>query len=243
MVPEGLENFTLKDEHRNFLHRCALSGEIIDSRPYCSLTAESRVYLSSRWGFSDAALFGEGIFIPRYSPDGTLTYPQIRYNTPQQLGGKERKYNAPRNSGGVVDVHPAATERLLRETSEPLIFVESIKGADALLSSGILAAGFHGVWGWRVDSGPSREFRDIPLDGRDVAICFDVDARRNPNSRRAISEFGGFLTYEGARVYVVEIPESVGPKAGIDDYLSWSWSRCGGGRIRPLENVLREEAR
>jgi len=243
MVPEGLENFTLKDEHRNFLHRCALSDEIIDSRPYCSLTAESRVYLSSRWGFYDAALFGEGIFIPRYSPDGTLTYPQIRYSTPQQLGGKERKYNAPRNSGGVVDVHPAATERLLRETSEPLIFVESIKGADALLSSGILAAGFHGVWGWRVDSGPSREFRDIPLDGRDVAICFDVDARRNSNSRRAISEFGGFLIYEGARVYVVEIPESVGPKAGIDDYLSWWWSSCGEGRTRPLKNALREASR
>src|SRR5215208_3031564 len=202
------------------LHRCALSGEIIDSRPYCSLTAESRVYLSSRWGFSDAALFGEGIFIPRYSPDGTLTYPQIRYNTPQQLGGKERKYNAPRNSGGVVDVHPAATERLLRETSEPLIFVESIKGADALLSAGILAAGFHGVSGWKLNKAPSPMLAKIPLAGREVGICFDADAVARQDLREIVKELAGLLRFAKARVTIFDIPPNAGPKTGIDDYMA-----------------------
>ena len=86
------ETFALSDDHREFLHRCALSDEVINSRPYYSLTPQSRVHLGARWGLSHEALRGEGIVIPRYCPDGDETYPQIRY-TPSREDGQ--KYTCP----------------------------------------------------------------------------------------------------------------------------------------------------
>jgi hypothetical protein len=46
------ETFALSDDHREFLHRCAISDEVINSRPYYSLTPQSRVHLGARWGLS-----------------------------------------------------------------------------------------------------------------------------------------------------------------------------------------------
>ena len=215
MIHPVTDKFTLKPEHREFLYRCALSDEIIDGRPYYSLSVDPRIHLSERWNFSHDALRGDGIVIPRYSIDGSETYPQIRYTPPQN----DQKYTCPVGSGGVIDAHPSASERV-RDGGEPLIFAESIKGADALLSAGILAAGFHGVWGWKVAGGPTSELGKIPLAGRDVGILFDADALVRPDLRKAIKEFSGMLVFLGAAVTVLEIPPSVGEKAGIDDYLA-----------------------
>jgi hypothetical protein len=102
------ETFVLSDDHRGFLHRCAISDEVIKSRPHYSLTPESRVHLGARWGLSREALRGEGIVIPRCCPNGDETYPQIRYTPPREDG---QKYTCPVGSGGVVDVHPGVTTR------------------------------------------------------------------------------------------------------------------------------------
>jgi hypothetical protein len=224
MVHDDTQKFTLDDDHRDFLHRCAISDEIIDGRPYYSLSVESRVHLASRWNISNDALRGDGIVIPRYTPDGVETFPQIRYTPPRKILGEmgeedEQKYTCPAGSGGVIDVHPGAWKRA-QDASEPLIFAESIKGADALLSAGILAAGFHGVWGWKLDGTPSLQLRKIPLGGRDVGVCFDADTVTRPDLRKALKEFSGVLAIMGARVTVFELPRSIGEKAGIDDYMA-----------------------
>jgi len=210
------KTFALSDDHREFLHRCAISDEVIDGRPYYSLTPQSCVHLGARWGLSHEALRGEGIVIPRYCPYGDETYPQIRYTPPRKDG---QKYTCPVGSGGVVDVHPGVTSRV-RDTSEALIFAESIKGADALHSAGILAAGFHGVWGWKVDGGASLELTKIPLKGREVGICFDVDVHHRQDLQKALKEFWRTLQLLGATVHVLVLPAVVGEKAGIDDYLA-----------------------
>jgi hypothetical protein len=161
-------NHMITDDHRDFLHRCAISDEIIDSRPYYSLDPESRTELQKRWNLPNEAVRGDGIVIPRYSPDGSETFPQIRYTPPRYEGTEdEQKYTCPVGSGGVVDVHPNVTARV-QDDSEPLLFVESIKGADALLSADILACGFHGVYGWKHNEGPSLELRKIPQGRRNL---------------------------------------------------------------------------
>jgi hypothetical protein len=218
--PGGL---TLKDEHRDFLLRHALSDEIIEGRGYYSLSVDSRTYLQERWHFSNDALRGEGIVIPRYSPDGAETYPQIRYTPPRE----DQKYTCPVNSGGVIDVHSTVVGRV-QDVDEPLIFAESVKGADALLSAGILAAGFHGVWGWKHNGGPSAELRKIPMDGRTIGICFDVDTNDRKDLQRALKDFGGVLRFGGADVSVFVLPSIVGESAGIDDYLAVQEAMVGG---------------
>jgi hypothetical protein len=215
MIQDVTGAFTLEDGHRAFLNRCALVDEVIDSRPYYSLDVRSRTYLSERWALSNEALRGDGIVIPRYSPDGTETHPQIRYTPPKE----DQKYTCPLGSGGVIDVHPNATARV-QDANEPLIFAESVKGADALIGAGLLAVGFHGVWGWKVTGGPSPELEQIPLSGRSVGICFDVDVHRRKDLQKALKEFGGLLRFAGAKVSVFVLPTLIGDKAGVDDYLA-----------------------
>jgi hypothetical protein len=192
-------------------------------RGYYSLSVDSRTYLQERWLFSNDALRGEGIVIPRYSPDGAETYPQIRYTPPRE----DQKYTCPVNSGGVIVVHPTVVGRV-QDVDEPLIFAESVKGADALLSAGILAAGFHGVWGWKHNGGPSAELRKIPMDGRTIGICFDVDTNDRKDLQRALKDFGGVLRFGGADVSVFVLPSIVGESAGIDDYLAVQEAMVGG---------------
>jgi hypothetical protein len=221
MLQDVTAKFTLKDEHRDYLHRCALSDGIIDGRPYYSLDVESREYLSKRWLFSNEALRGGGIVIPRYTPDGEETFPQIRYEEPRLVGNatKPQKYNAPVKSGGVVDVHPEFTAQV-QDASEPLVFVESVKGADALLSVGILACGFHGCWGWSHGKGISLEFSKIALRGREVDLLFDRDSIAREDLRLAVRAFGSALTVAGGAVHVLMIPSTFGEKAGADDVVA-----------------------
>jgi hypothetical protein len=215
MIQDVTSEFILEDDHRAFLNRCALVDELIDSRPYYSLDVQSRTYLSERWALSNDALRADGIVIPRYSPDGTPTHPQIRYTPPKG----DQKYTCPLGSGGVIDVHPKSTARV-QDVNEPLIFAESVKGADALIGAGLLAIGFHGVWGWKVNGGASPELQKIPLSGRSVGICFDADVHRRKDLQKALKEFGGLLRFAGATVSVFVLPTLIGDKAGIDDYLA-----------------------
>jgi len=224
MIHDATSHFTLNDDHREFLYRCALSDEIIEGRPYYSLSVDSRMHLAEKWNFSNDALRGEGIVIPRYSPDGIETYPQIRYTPPRlvvnEIGKtEEQKYTCPVGSGGVIDVPPSATEQV-QDATIPLLFVESIKGADALLSAGILAAGFHGVSGWKLNKAPSPMLAKIPLAGREVGICFDADAVARQDLREIVKELAGLLRFAKARVTIFDIPPNAGPKTGIDDYMA-----------------------
>jgi hypothetical protein len=144
-----------------------------------------------------------------------------------RLPGRIRSTRARLTAGGVIDVHPSVVGRV-QDVDEPLIFAESVKGADALLSAGILAAGFHGVWGWKHNGGPSAELRKIPMDGRTIGICFDVDTNDRKDLQRALKDFGGVLRFGGADVSVFVLPSIVGESAGIDDYLAVQEAMVGG---------------
>lgn len=212
--------FTLLDEHREYLKGCALSDEVIDARGYYSLTYPAKEHLAVNWSMTGAQLNTSGIVIPRYASDGEETYPQIRYDTPFIINGTPRKYNCPAGSGGVLDVHPLVRDRV-QDPDVPLLFVESIKGADAVVSLGGVAVGFHGVYGWKCNHAASLEFRKIPLEKREVAVCFDADVHHREDLQKALRELVGFLRYEGAVVWVAEIPEvsDLGQGAGVDDFL------------------------
>jgi hypothetical protein len=213
------DEFTLFEEHRTFLNSCAISDEVIHGRGYYSLTDPAREHLANEWTIPRAQLSTSGLVIPRYTAHGEATYPQVRYEVPFIINGESRKYNCPAGSGGVLDVHPSVRDRI-QDPDVPLLLVESIKGADAVNSLGGVAIGFHGVWGWKSNNAPSLEFRKIPLDTREIAICFDTDVHHRELLQKALKELVGFLRYEKAVVWIAEIPPSAGDKAGVDDHLA-----------------------
>jgi hypothetical protein len=232
-MAEGARDFayTLHDNHEEWLKGCSLTDDVIHGRPYISLTDETRMFLVRRWKMRYAAVEPEGFIIPRYRPNGEETYPQVRY-MPEIEGedGKPQKYSCPKGSGGVIDVHPLA-RGLVQDAARPCAAVESVKGADALVVRGVAAVGFHGVGGWKqradveglqVDklSFPSRDWSLVPLEGRPMLVCFDVDVQHRADLQEVLKEFLGFLRSQGAVPGVAVLPEHIGEKGGLDDYMA-----------------------
>src|SRR5215212_8739156 len=75
--------------------------------------------------------------------------------------------------GNVLYVHPSQ-RHLIGDTRVPVIFVEGIKKALAIVSAAraegveVLVVGVLGVWNWMADGKPIADMLEIPLDGRDV---------------------------------------------------------------------------
>ena len=209
----------ISDEHREHLRRNGIVDRMLETRPYHTIDDAVREYLREDWGFSKAMVRPEGFVIQRYQLGVDPTYPQIRYDVPRICeAGKEHKYDSPKDSGGILDVHPAAAH-LLNEVEIPLWVAENIKGADALLSHGKLAIGFQGVWGWSYKGRPAPAWQDVPLAGREVYICFDSDVHPRKDLRAALKRFTSYLKYErDAVVYIAKVPQPGAEKVGIDDH-------------------------
>jgi len=214
----------LSTEHRAYLHECSISDEIIDGRPYQTLTNPLRKELLKKWGFAPEQLDPEGIVIRRYDvATGEETFPQVRYSE-TRIGpdGTAYKYCAPPNSGGVVDVHPDAWERVMK-TLEPLWLAESVKGGDAIYSCGGLAISFFGVAGYSRDRRIAEALTKVPMRNRVVNIAFDSDIR-DAGKRGPLFHLNRLCYYlvhaQGATVNIAEVPLDVdGSKLGIDDVL------------------------
>jgi hypothetical protein len=129
--------------------------------------------------------------------------------------------------GNVLYVHPSQ-RHLIGDTSVPVIYVEGIKKALAVVSAAraagveVLVVGILGVWNWMADGKPIPDMLEIPLDGREVLNVFDDDVFVNPDVADALRRLAAHQRERGAAtIKVAYFPQSQdGSKTGADDYLA-----------------------
>jgi hypothetical protein len=129
--------------------------------------------------------------------------------------------------GNVLYVHPSQ-RHLIGDTSVPVIYVEGIKKALAVVSAAraagveVLVVGILGVWNWMADGKPIPDMLEIPLDGREVRNVFDNDVFVNPDVADALRRLAAHQRERGAAtIKVAYLPQAQdGSKTGADDYLA-----------------------
>jgi hypothetical protein len=129
--------------------------------------------------------------------------------------------------GNVLYVHPSQ-RHLIGDTSVPVIYVEGIKKALAVVSAAraagveVLVVGILGVWNWMADGKPIPDMLEIPLDGREVLNVFDNDVFVNPDVADALRRLAAHQRERGAAtIKVAYLPQAQdGSKTGADDYLA-----------------------
>lgn len=128
--------------------------------------------------------------------------------------------------GNVLYVHPG-TRHLIEDTSVPVIFVEGIKKALAIITAAraagvaVLVVAISGVWNWLSGGKPIPDMFDIPVEGREVYVGFDSDVFSNPDVSDAARRIAAHLRDRGATVYLSYLPDGPGgSKTGADDYLA-----------------------
>ena len=189
-------NLTLSDTHRHMLLKeSGIAPEVVEARGY--RTAETKAEIG-RLGFSDAQQNPPGLLMPGYSPSGEIATYQYRPDQPRiDKDGKPVKYDAPRGSRMVLDVHPFVRE-MLGDPSVPLFITEGIKKGDALVSRGLCAVNLLGVWNWRGTNEHGGkvalpEWELIALNDRQVHIVFDSDVMLKPQVYAALVRLKNFL--------------------------------------------------
>ena len=117
--------------------------------------------------------------MPLYDATGAVRSYQIRPDEPRIVDGKAVKYESPRATAPVLDIHPAR-RHLLDDPSVPLFITEGVKKADAATSRGLCCLALAGVYGWRGQNGQGGltalpDWESIALKGRKVYLVFDSD--------------------------------------------------------------------
>jgi hypothetical protein len=178
---------------------------------------------------------GPGILFTIHRPNGETSW-SFRPDDPDQ-DSPGRKYEQPSKHyggpGNVLDVHPRM-RHLINDTSVEVTFVEGLKKADALTSRGMLAVAITGVWNWLSDGEPISDTEEIPVEGRQVNICFDSDMLHNPNVQEAARRLAEYLIGRGAEIMITYLPDKPdGSKMGADDFFA------AGGTISELRMLMR----
>jgi P4 family phage/plasmid primase-like protien len=183
------------------------------------------------WAIKEDSYF-PGLLIPMYGPTGRKVSCQWKPRRPvPNRDGKPMKYASPRGQASRIDVHPRNRDKIADPTTE-LWITEGIKKADALTSKGLCVIALTGVFNWRSTLGTLGDWEDVPLKGRSVVICFDADARSNPNVLRAMIRLGNWLRSQGAaKIGYLIVPAAVRgkPVKGADDFFA------AGGSLEELK--------
>jgi P4 family phage/plasmid primase-like protien len=224
----------LTDFHRRELvTESAIDAAVVAERGYSSIRRPTNTDAEPRnklkrlgipaWATKDNSSY-PGLLIPMYRATGELISHQFKpYKPPKHpKTGKPRKYASRGGHVNRIDVHPRNKDRIA-DPSVPLWITEGIKKADALTSRGACVIALAGVFNWRSTLGTLGDWEDIPLKGREVIICFDADARTNPNVGRAMIRLGRWLASKDAqRVRYLIVPGQMGGQAvkGADDYFA-----------------------
>jgi len=173
-----------------------------------------------------------GLLIRIYGPTGQRVSCQWKPRRPvRNRDGKPMKYASPNGQTSRLDVHPRNTSAMPDPTI-PLWITEGVKKADALTSRGLCVVALSGVYNWRSQHGTLGDWEDVTLKGREVVVCFDSDARTNPNVARAMIRLGRWLQSKGAKPvrYLITPAEVDGqPVKGADDFLA------AGGSLEELQ--------
>lgn len=216
------EKLTLSEEHRaELVDASGINPEVVTARGYRTVTSKSTL---RRYGFSPSQ-GGEGpwLYIPLFAPDSDFETPsgyQIKPTRPRvDAQGKVMKYEFPRGSMSVMDVHPSMAGKLA-DPAVPLYITEGTKKADAAVSHGLLALSVPGVWGWKAGQLPHESWNVIPLQDREVYLAFDSDAVTKAGVWDALRALLDFLQKRGAKARAIILPVLVeGTKTGLDDFL------------------------
>jgi len=230
---------TLNDPHRHTLEvGSAISREVLEESGAWTITRGGQLPR----GFSKRQKErGSGVLFMGHRPNGKTFYvfrpdepdpdnPGLKYEaTCKKLGGP----------GNVLYVHPSQ-RHLIDDIGVSVIFVEGIKKALSIISAAraagtaVLVVAISGVWNWLSDKKPIPDMFDIPMEGREVYVCFDSDVFSNPDVSNAARRFAGHLIGRGAVVYLCYLPDQAdGSKTGADDFLA------GGHIYRELIALMR----
>lgn len=208
------------------LRASCLSDETIDSSRMFTLPSASwRPY-----GFRSARP-QSGILIPFFEPGATQPFAyrlRPQHPLPTKKKGKFKKYDQQWHLGSIVYTPPLpATIERVQTISEPLIWTEGEKKALLLAQLGWCVVGLTGVDNWHDVAAYARGdgrvlhpyiAKHYAIAGRAHVICFDADARANPNVMLAISRLAGLLTHLGAASVHMCLPPDGGGAKGVDDY-------------------------
>jgi phage/plasmid-associated DNA primase len=235
--------------HAHQLRASAIAGDVARERGYQSVSRPTPGDQRPRdmlrrlgipaWARDEDTRF-PGLLIPLYRATGEQVSWQYRPDNPPKdpKTGKVRKYAAPAGRASVLDVHPRHRNAIIDPTI-PLWITEGIKKADSLTSRGCCAVALSGVWNWRSHLGTLGDWEDVQLRGRHVIICYDADARENPQIGRAMHRLGKWLKSKGAARVTYIIPPGVNgsqPK-GVDDFFaaggSYEWLCQAGASDTP----------
>jgi P4 family phage/plasmid primase-like protien len=225
----------------------AISAEVIEARGYTTVRRPTAGDSSPKetlkrcgipgWARAEDARY-PGLLIPLYRATGERVSWQYRPDVPPKdpRTGKVRKYAERSGRPSTLDIHPFNRDKIIDPT-QPLWITEGIKKGDALTSAGVCVATLSGVFNWRGRMGSLGDWEDVPLNGREVIICFDADARTNPNVLRAMVRLGRWLRSKSARrVRYLIVPHEIGGTQvkGADDYLA------AGGMLATLLGAARD---
>lgn len=214
----------LKPQHLAELRASGISDDIIRKRGYRSITTNRELEAT---GFGKYQSRAPGILIPlRHVPNITVdsskppATAQFKPNKPRYIDGvKAVKYETPAGSRVCLDI-PPGVEKVLRDSSIPLLITEGIKKADSAVSHGIDCIALLGVNSWDVE-----DWRSINLSHRRIYVCFDSDLVEKREVALALKRLKSFLRSRGASVVSLYLPAEPGEKVGLDDYLAKGHSK------------------
>jgi Domain of unknown function (DUF3854)/AAA domain len=211
----------LNAAHEALLVASAISPAIAQARGYA--TVEDAEDLAAE-GYADFQARVPGLLVPMFDVFGENGASQYRPDHPRECDGKPIKYESPEGSRNMLDVHPSMT-RYLSDPKAALLVTEGVRKADALTSVGFPTIALSGVWNWRGtnDQGGTTALADwdaIALNGRQVFVIFDSDARSNSSVLSAATRLLDYLRARKAIPTFVVVPSEDGAKVGVDDYLA-----------------------
>jgi hypothetical protein len=213
----------LSAAHADLLRRSSISDLVAVQRGYRTV-ADPEELLDLGYADWQAALV-PGLLVPMWDVFAENSGSQFRPDSPRLRESKPVKYETPQGQHNLLDVH-RLMQPYLGSPDTTLFVTEGVRKADAITSLGYVAIALSGVWNWRgrnLYGGLTAlgDWEKIALNGRDVRIVFDSDARTNPQVQKALRRLREFLRAKGAKV-TIHLPPCgpTGDKQGVDDYLA-----------------------
>lgn len=215
----------LADRHLAFLAARAVTGPVVERRGYATITDWADLAAA---GFPErqARILVPGLLIPRFGLGGRRSWPKFRPD-PEAHNGGGPKYSSPALSWNFLDALPGTDLR-----GDLWVSAEGFVKSDSMTAAGVTAVAVDGVYGWRSGGETVPGLETLARPGRWFSIVCDSDIDTNPRVASAMFRLAATLRREGAKVRILH-PPTLGPKAGVDDYLA------GGGSLDELVVVGR----
>jgi phage/plasmid-associated DNA primase len=180
------------------------------------------------------------LLIPYLKPDGTPERcsdgkPFIRERRSEKeikANPKGGKYRSPYGNGcrvyhSTLAIAAGNYEARLNDRFTPLRITEGETKTESATTHDPkrLTIGLGGVSSWRdrydggEESRPLVEFDEIPLNGREVRLCFDSDYQK-PQVAAALQSLAEYLADRGAHILIEVLPNGLdGERLGLDDLI------------------------